>query len=537
MVRFSSLWVDNIDRLLFNASMNLVKLLFVLCLVPTLLSCSASTSYPEGSCAYKALSSSSGMLKGYACYRDRYVSNDSLETQFLPIRYARVELLNNTNDDLVAQTQSDENGAYEIDIGDLSGNADYRLRILTQGSLSSAESRVLGESGLPYAATSSEVLSGGSSRKRIDIVADSETLSSVFNIFDNFVEAQLYLQAVANVATIPPLDAQWYPGNQRGTYFCPETYNGSECDGSDKMFVLGAADDNDAFDDSVILHEYGHFVMDSFSRDDSPGGQHFLDDTDQDIRLSWSEGFSTAFSSLVKRYHGSANPDEYLDLDAEGNVIYSFSLEVPTGGKNVFSPRTEAYGLANELAVSVVLYDIADSSNADESFDTLEEESLIWPTLFDMKQNSNLSFQDFYELWTGDSLTSVIEDRHIYMLPDEYEFSGAPTDLVAQTPPLNAQFTFHTRDDEDWLKVSLNASQSYTFFATDYLGGAQPLFTIFESDGVTPATNALSGSTVDLYLTSLQFMSDTGGDYLIHIKRSSGSPSYVRYGSYSMEVR
>ena len=41
------------------------------------------------------------------------------------------------------------------------------------------------------------------------------------------------------------------------------------------------------FDDDIILHELGHYVLGNFSRDNSPGGAHSLSGH-YDIRLTWS---------------------------------------------------------------------------------------------------------------------------------------------------------------------------------------------------------------------------------------------------------
>jgi hypothetical protein len=40
----------------------------------------------------------------------------------------------------------------------------------------------------------------------------------------------------------------------------------------------------------VIGHEHGHFMSGNYSKDNNPGGTHFIGDSHQDLRLSWSEG-------------------------------------------------------------------------------------------------------------------------------------------------------------------------------------------------------------------------------------------------------
>src|SRR2546425_10971704 len=87
------------------------------------------------------------------------------------------------------------------------------------------------------------------------------------------------------------LTVYWEVGAVDGTYF----------DADDRsIHLLGSSLDTDEYDDDVILHEYGHFMAKVFSQNDSLGGTHFLTDHTQDIRLAWSEGWATFFSSAAR---------------------------------------------------------------------------------------------------------------------------------------------------------------------------------------------------------------------------------------------
>jgi hypothetical protein len=48
----------------------------------------------------------------------------------------------------------------------------------------------------------------------------------------------------------------------------------------------------------VVAHEWGHYYQSAFSRDDSPGGSHGLDEL-SDRRLAFSEGWGNAWSGIA----------------------------------------------------------------------------------------------------------------------------------------------------------------------------------------------------------------------------------------------
>ena len=51
----------------------------------------------------------------------------------------------------------------------------------------------------------------------------------------------------------------------------------------------------DEYDDVVLGHEYGHFVMQKYSVSDSPGGGHSSNDRVAPA-LAWGEGWATFFA-------------------------------------------------------------------------------------------------------------------------------------------------------------------------------------------------------------------------------------------------
>ena len=71
----------------------------------------------------------------------------------------------------------------------------------------------------------------------------------------------------------------------------------------DGIYILGdftaLGGDTDEFDQSVIAHEFGHYVEDRFGRSDSIGGDHGGSATLLDLRVAFGEGWGNAFSGMV----------------------------------------------------------------------------------------------------------------------------------------------------------------------------------------------------------------------------------------------
>ncbi len=476
------------------------------------------------------------LVSGVACYADQKVDNEKLSWSAMPIRQAQVELVS-ASDQVVASTISDDLGVYKLNIAEVDLAVQYRVRILAKGGLSVDPSLVKGESGFPYAVATQNFTPSKEHGQRVDLVVASLIASSAFNIFDQMVAAHKYVLNGVGLGNIPALNAVWYDGNERGTFYCPASFTGSECDGLDTIHLLGSANDSDAFDDAVVLHEVGHFILNTYSEDDSPGGVHYLYDNNQDLRLAWSEGFATAFSSMVRRYEGIADADAYVDTDGKGVSLYNYALEVPSGGRNVFSPKTQTGGMAGELAVSVVLWDLFDASNEQETFDNIAEQQSLWDTLQAMKGVDNVSMQDFMELWQGSNISAVANDRSIFAALDEYESMDAIAieNMQAETLPVKQQRTFHDQEDEDWLKVYLEKNTTYRFKTSKLYSGADTVLTVFAADGITEIATADNVSAINL--ASVQDLTiNASGFYYVRIARSSATPAIVRFGSYKLDV-
>ncbi len=141
----------------------------------------------------------------------------------------------------------------------------------------------------------------------------------LFNIMFDILIANEYVRRNigknGDTAGVPSANPnKWWVADKVTVYwkagFNPYTYFGASSPlsfyvpGERKLYILGGSNgdvrrsDTDHFDDSVILHEYGHFLEDTYGHSESPGGSHngnFI----IDARLAWSEGWANFFQSAV----------------------------------------------------------------------------------------------------------------------------------------------------------------------------------------------------------------------------------------------
>lgn len=170
-------------------------------------------------------------------------------------------------------------------------------------------------------------------------VSEASGAAQAFNIFDQSVHTMDTIVSDLDNVTPTPLRAVWSRGNTNGTFYTGNT-----------IFMLGETADDDGYDDSVILHETGHFVEDSEGRSDSPGGAH--DGNLVDPRLAWSEGFATYWACAVQ------NQPIYSDSNSGGGFFDNIDVEV--------SRASAGGGLTQQVTesmVSQILWDLGDTTS------------------------------------------------------------------------------------------------------------------------------------------------------------------------------
>ena len=175
-----------------------------------------------------------------------------------------------------------------------------------------------------------------------------ERSSAPFAVLDSIISASLFVTAEDRSFNLRPLTVYWSADNTTSNV-------GTSYYLADTIFVLGDAnEDTDEFDQSVIIHEWGHYYQDVVSKDDSVGGMHGSGDL-LDLRVAFSEGWANALSGLVQgtnAYRDSSGPNQ--------GSGFSLSLE----DENQFSGTTK--GWFSEDSVQYFVFDAFDQPATDD---------------------------------------------------------------------------------------------------------------------------------------------------------------------------
>ncbi|MDH5543839.1 MAG: hypothetical protein OEY64_12865, partial [Nitrospinota bacterium] len=257
---------------------------------------------------------------GHAEYVDKVFSPTTyLGTNLLPIRYAVVEIVERSSGNILATTSTDGAGDYIVTFTYAGGIA--YVRILAQLN-SRYNGKVLYTDKSQYSVASvAKTISAGEAWT-INLCTGADNAGPAFNILDNILNAQI----VANSFSTKPTEelvAYWQVGNSSGTSYSKDINSGQHT-----IQILGTTSDPDEYDDSVLLHEMGHYVAAVYSQDNSDGGPHSFNGH-YDLRLAWSEGWASFFQGLIKAENGLPYPEYYLDTDG---TTPRTSLEIETPG-------------------------------------------------------------------------------------------------------------------------------------------------------------------------------------------------------------
>ena len=182
--------------------------------------------------------------------------------------------------------------------------------------------------------------------------ASAAGFSGALHILDTLLRGMQAARAWTG-RELPPVFAYWGRGVTRTWSY----YRGERPEGSGRYCIelLGgdpgqqATSDTDEHDEAIILHELGHFVMDSLSTDSSPGGDHpagYLIDPG----LAWEEGRASWFATAVL---GRPYYQDTIGLEPQGRFRVDHDLELGSRG-----PR----GIGSELGVGQILWDLADGA-------------------------------------------------------------------------------------------------------------------------------------------------------------------------------
>ncbi|MBI3813316.1 MAG: PPC domain-containing protein [Nitrospinae bacterium] len=475
--------------------------------------------------------SGSVKISGTVQYEDRTFDRTGFTgAEYKAVRFADIEIVNASNSSVIASTATDGSGNYSISLSPISEGVYVRCLTSTsirfKNSLKSYNIEVVNGNSSVYSIVSDafSISSSGAYSKNLTASVSSGA-GGPFNILDILIDGAEFVVSKNGGFTSGKVKAFWYDGSTDGTYYNSAT---------NTLHFLGKATDSDSYDDMVILHEFGHWIANNFSKDNSPGGDHTVTGH-YDIRLAWSEGWATFFACSVRSYAGYSNPQYYVDTTGEsgnGNLLFSYEIETP-------SYSSYAKGSDNELAVASVLWDIFDDANDDNL-------SMGFSGIWDVAKNylpsaAEVSLEDFWDGWfyrgygSPGNPISIFLARAIDYTSDGYESDNNSSQAKTVNIGTSYYHTYYPSGDEDWIKFTATAGSAYTIETLNLTNGADTHLFLYSTDGATLITSNDDRSFTDAS-SLITWTAASGGTYFVRSKSYSDSGAISSYGSYYLKV-
>jgi len=253
--------------------------------------------------------------------------------------------------------------------------------------------------------------------------------SGAFNITETLRLGRVF--AGANIGQPPDLPVHWdYKDTScwyMGYYDPWEMY----------IYLASCPEDTEEFDDSVILHEFGHHVTNTLSQDDNPGGAHWFT-WPNDPNLAWSEGFATFFGQTV------IGSSIYIDTQ----VWDASSIDIEKASADC--PAASYLGLTQDICEALVcgvLWDISDqASDANDSLSMGPDEihdvvgNYFTGPSFKDRGEPGVDFVEFLDGWfcLGHEKYSDLYNLVVTGTKFPYDFAGPCNKPVSPVRPTMA---------------------------------------------------------------------------------------------------
>lgn len=270
---------------------------------------SVSSSVAQNSSAANSVITLSGHVTyDFVPYSEHHNGLDYSSTQIKPVRGAVVELLD-VNNALLTSGVTDDQGNYRLSVEQ--GNI-VKVRVkaqLVQSQTPRWDFKVTDNtnSNRLYAMEGSLIAANSDTSVRNLHAASGwagagyvqPRTAAPFAILDSILTGADRLVMAGNLKDFSPLELRWSALNKAADGEITLGEIGTSYYKDSVIYILGDANnDTDEYDSHVILHEWGHYIEDAFSRSDSLGGDHAYGEK-LDMRVALSEGFANAFSAMM----------------------------------------------------------------------------------------------------------------------------------------------------------------------------------------------------------------------------------------------
>lgn len=444
-------------------------------------------------------------ITGTATYQAREVSLTGLGAPGAPqvIPHAEVRVVDSSGT-VVQCSQTDESGNLSFTVPTTATT--LKVQVLSRANNDYVKVSVLKpDSSTPHYIEASFVVSSNIQTLNIGNInapATGTLEGGAFNIYKQIWKANQFLRiqtASCDGTSCTPLTVAkkvivfWKKGFNPGSYYnygllsfyVPEYKS---------LFVLGGDKDKtdyldtDHFDNSIIIHEYAHFLEHMYAKTDSPGGSHDGNSV-IDPRLAWGEGWADFFQAAVTG--NAVYQDSVGNID--GDTLFYFNENLETAQHDI--PSTPGEGNFHEFSITRALWALIHPATGSTALPFSELWSTFTNTTFGFA-SSSLYFRSiglFYEV-----LLSLDKNAHdISSVITRERQEGSRKDY-GRPLSLNAQGTcddFQIIGEID--SGALEDSNQYTsndFYQITHSGGDFVLQLIYTQ------VNATRPTDLDLYL-------------------------------------
>jgi len=522
--------------------------------------CAESTIRPKSASSKTGTSS---YVTGKFEYEDREFDETGFTgvNPYLPIRMADVEVFDNSTGTVLATTHTNNQGVFNTTIS-LTTATDVAARVLTssEGSqrlFNQAVTKTPSTGGTVYNLTSS-TYANNQPGADIDftsapVQAISSGVAGAFNIFDMAEYSESYVENLTS--QVAPLNLTLYWTAGEGT-------TGSKWyDLNGHVYLCGTSDDDDSYDDVVILHEIGHYIHISYSGSPDYYGGHSLTGT-YDLRLGFTEGVGTFFAGAIRDYMGLEKPLIYIETTGTTIRFWGYSISSNTDTIGGYSNSTfTAMDAGNEATVGHVIFDLVDDTYTDDgspgvdddsiSLPNLQGDQMVWDVFIAIKDNetstgvvngTRISLETFYDYWTilhpsyASAFQQILLDHDVEYQEDAMESDdSSATATWIETDGSTYHHTYFAAGDEDWSKFNATSGTEYLVKTRNLANGADTFLRIYDTDGTTLLSTNDDESS-DSVASAIQFTASADATYYIRTNRSADAIPIGKYGDFDLTI-
>ena len=378
-------------------------------------------------------------VSGRFLYEDRMWDKNGYTgaVQNLPIRHAKVEVVNVAGGGSLASGSTDANGFYSLDVTGQILPVSFYVRCSTDGSPAGYFVNVLDNfvrnplGGLnttgatTYAIVTDSTLANPPTTnvdKGTFLIQDLDGsgVAQAFNILDCGMDMFEWV-ASADVNGALPTSAQSLTYAWKPLTGPPGNAGGGSNYSQQGIYIGADTTDTDGWSDTVIMHETGHWFDDIFSATSNPGGAHFIGDNNANVLLAYGEGTATYHCGKGREYRAfhrtnlSSQPiDNHVSVYADLMIPppvgtpggLSFAYDFETGNFNDGTPIGQR-GSANETNVTSALWDLVDGPETpdespgvdDDPVDVSDAYAYAIEHNYIRNLTANITVEDYYQGW------------------------------------------------------------------------------------------------------------------------------------------